>query len=85
MASGSQTKSGICADLPVAPMNSSSVMTEIVPNAVSGASGASERPISWKSSVPKRTKMSSTPSTNPTSPMRLTMNAFLPASVADFF
>ena len=28
--------SGICADLPVAPMKSSSVMTEIVPNAVSG-------------------------------------------------
>ena len=51
----------------------------------SGASGATRRATSWKSSVPKRTKISSMPSTNPTSPMRLTMNAFLPASVADFF
>ena len=36
IASGSQTNSGICADLPVAPMKSSSVMSEIVPNVISG-------------------------------------------------
>ena len=41
--------------------------------------------ISWKSTVPKRTNTSRTPSTKPKSPMRLTMNAFLPASAADFF
>ena len=38
IASGSQTYSGICADLPVAPTNSSSVISDIVPNAVSGLS-----------------------------------------------
>ena len=32
IASGSQTYSGICADLPVAPMNSSSAMAETTPN-----------------------------------------------------
>src|SRR6266850_7781518 len=85
IASGSQTKSGICADLPVAPMKSSSVMSEIVPNVVSGLRPDTARATSWKSSVPKRVNTSSTPRMNPKSPMRLTMNAFLPASDADFF
>src|SRR5262249_55416760 len=35
--------------------------------------------------VPKRTNASRMPSTNPKSPMRLTMKAFLPASEADVF
>ena len=38
IASGSQTYSGICADFPVAPTNSSSVISEIVPKLVSGLS-----------------------------------------------
>src|SRR5262245_66323932 len=85
MASGSQTYSGIWADLPAAPMKSSSVMTDSVPNVVSGAIADTARAISWKSIVPNWTNASSTPSTNPKSPIRLTMNAFLPASDADFF
>src|SRR6478672_294857 len=35
--------------------------------------------------VPNRTKINSTPRMNPKSPIRFTMNAFLPASDADFF
>ncbi len=35
--------------------------------------------------VPNVTNVSATPSTNAKSPMRLTMKAFLPASLADFF
>ena len=35
IASGSQTYSGICADLPVAPMNSSSVISDSVPKVAS--------------------------------------------------
>jgi hypothetical protein len=35
--------------------------------------------------VPNCTKISSIPRMKPTSPMRLTMKAFLPASAADFF
>src|SRR3954466_4329000 len=85
IASGSQTYSGICADLPVAPMNSSSVIQETVPNASSGLTPDAARATSWKSTLPKRTNSSRTPSTNPKSPMRLTMKAFLPASEADFF
>ena len=39
IASGSQTYSGICADLPVAPMNRSSVAREITPRPASFGSG----------------------------------------------
>jgi hypothetical protein len=35
--------------------------------------------------VPNCPNTSNIPRMNPTSPMRLTMNAFLPASAADFF
>ena len=38
MASGNQMYNGICADLPVAPMNSSSVTSESVPKVASGGS-----------------------------------------------
>src|SRR5258707_6488726 len=85
IASGSQTYKGICADLPVAPTKSSSVISDITPKVVSGATPDTARAISWKSSVPNRTNARNTPRMNPKSPMRLTMNAFLPASAADFF
>src|SRR5689334_14883887 len=65
-------------------MNSSSVIAEMVPNDASGPSGATARAASRKSRVPKRENSSSIPSTKPQSPMRFTMNAFLPASDADF-
>src|SRR5262245_17851762 len=60
-------------------------MSESVPKVASGASGATARATSWKSTVPNRTNVSSTPRMNPQSPIRLTMNAFFPASEADFF
>src|ERR1039457_2787897 len=55
IASGSQMYSGICADLPVAPMKSSSVIHDTVPNTVSGLTVEAARATSWKSTVPKRT------------------------------
>ena len=58
-------------------------MSETAPNVVSGATEAAAFAISWKSSVPNRTNAASMPRTKPKSPMRLTMNAFLPASAAD--
>src|SRR5439155_1624238 len=85
IASGSHTYSGIWADLPVAPTNNRSAIVETVPNVVSLPYGTRARAISRKSSVPKWTKASSTPRMKPKSPMRLTMNAFLPASEAVFF
>src|SRR3954452_11408252 len=59
-------------------------MSDSVPNPDSGLSDDAARATSWKSTVPNRVNSSSTPSTNPKSPIRLTMNAFLPASEADF-
>src|SRR6476620_8163552 len=85
MASGSQTYNGICADLPVAPTNSNSVISDSGPNTVSVGADATECAIRSKSSVPNRRNTPRTPRMNPKSPMRLTMNAFLPASDADFF
>ena len=64
IASGSQTYSGICADLPVAPMKSSSVISDSVPNVSSGGSAATRAAISLKSSVPSVTTMSSVPRMN---------------------
>ena len=40
---------------------------------------------SWMLSVPVFTKIAMIPSANPTSPTRLTMNAFLAASAAERF
>ena len=42
-------------------------------------------PAEVKRMVPKVTAVSKMPRMKPASPMRLTMNAFLPASEADFF
>ena len=85
IASGSQTCSGICADLPVAPTKSSSVAMVMTPIDVSGARAAAAAATCWKSSVPNVVNTSSMPRMNPKSPIRLTTNAFLPASAADFF
>jgi hypothetical protein len=52
------------------------------PHAVSTGSSAAADATARKSSVPKLTKTRNIPSRKPASPMRLTMNAFLPASVA---
>ena len=81
MASGSQTYSGICADFPVAPMNSSSAMALNTPKpAVSAANAPLCRAMatSVKRSVPSTDIMSSMPRMKPESPTRFTMNAFLP-------
>ena len=82
IASGSQTYSGICADLPHAPTSSSR------PIAVSSACrlrpAAAAANTVPKSSEPKCTKIRNIASEKPKSPMRFTMNALLPASVANF-
>jgi hypothetical protein len=66
-------------------MKSSSVATDITPQLVSTGSIDAFDATSWKSSEPKCVKISSEPRMNAKSPMRLTMKAFLPASVADCF
>ena len=72
--------------MPVAPTNSSRVMSDSVPNfAVSTGHGPAALATSRKSSVPNVTKTRKMPSRNPQSPTRLVMNAFLPASDALFF
>ncbi len=59
--------------------------SEITPNPASGGTCAARPATSWKSSVPNVTQIRKTPRRNPKSPMRLTTNAFLPASDADCF
>src|SRR5688572_15360729 len=66
-------------------MNSSNAMVETTPNVASAGRPAMTPFSSLKLSDPKCVKASSTPRMNATSPMRLTMNAFLPASAADRF
>src|SRR4029079_15834835 len=61
------------------------VMPVITPAVVSTGMPATLFATSWKSSVPNVANNASMPSMNPKSPMRLTMNAFLPASAADCF
>ena len=85
MASGSQTYSGICADLPVAPTSSSRQMAVIQP-----ALGL-DRHVLHLARTRCRNRASRNASTirnmaseKPKSPMRFTMNALLPASVANF-
>ena len=78
IASGSQTWSGNWALLPIAPQKTSSAIAAIV----SWSSVPTRSMTSWTLSVPRLTKISMIPSANPTSPTRLTMNAFLLASAA---
>ena len=79
MASGNQTCSGNWALLPIAPAKIRSEMIRIVVVSSSPIRSMTSR----MSSVPRLTKMSMIPSANPTSPTRLTMNAFFAARAAD--
>ena len=82
MASGSQTCSGNWALLPIAPQKTRSATTtsgtvRVVVGSISLASDA------WMFIVPVLTKIAMIPSAKPTSPTRLTMNAFLAARAAE--
>ena len=78
IASGSQTCSGICALLPIAPMKSSTP-TRLADTA--GITGALKASLTRSmSSVPSVWYSRNMPSRKPASPMRLVMNAFLPAA-----
>src|SRR5579862_1127030 len=86
MASGSQTYNGICADLPVAPTNSNKVttVTTATPPKVLPSSTCTCCAISRKTTEPCPASdiaqnSRNAPSVKPKSPMRLTMNALLPA------
>ncbi len=87
MASGSHTCSGICALLPQAPTNRSRHTVVMGPSCQSDSSVSDVALLtkSTRSRVPKRLKARIIPRINPTSPMRFTMKAFLPASAALFF
>ncbi len=80
IASGSQTWSGNWALLPIAPQNSSSAIAVTTTGWSSPLMMCSVD--SRMSSVPTLTKISMIPRANPTSPTRLTMNAFLAARAA---
>ena len=82
IASGSQTWSGNWALLPIAPANTSraTTTTGIGFDSPCATMVAIEPRMS---SVPVLTKMAMIPSAKPTSPTRLTMNAFLAASAAE--
>ncbi len=81
IASGSQTWSGNWALLPIAPAKISSATTQIGIGRLA-PSTVSRSIASRMFSVPTLTKIAMIPSANPTSPTRLTMNAFLAASAA---
>src|SRR3989442_11165270 len=77
--SGNQVARGICADLPVQPRNRNSVIAVTV--APAGGNTAWAPANTWvKSSEPAGRKIRSTATTNPKSPVRVTMNAFLPSA-----
>jgi hypothetical protein len=89
IASGSQVWSGICADFPIAPMNSrmQARVSEstcqprkfiVVPTAFGAAPKTAP-----KSSEPKITKTAYIPKEKPKSPIRLTRNALIAAAFAE--
>ena len=88
MASGSQTWSGIWADLPIAPQKTQSRAAESVAAKMAGFA-------TWKvlipSAMPSKLRLPvmrqsiRMPIMKPKSPMRFTMKAFLAASAADSF
>jgi hypothetical protein len=80
IASGSQTWSGTCADLPTAPQKMQSTAAERV--AVEMTDGTA---ISVKASVPVMPHSMRMPIMNPKSPTRLQRKAFLAASAAEVF
>ncbi len=81
IASGSQTWSGNWALLPTAPQKTRNAIAAIVASSSSAISSNDSR----MSSVPVLTQISMMPRANPTSPTRLTMNAFLAARAAERF
>ncbi len=87
IASGSQTYSGICADLPVAPTKQQQAIAVSTPCAAE-VSTRHRRRLAEKRSRNRacRTVQNSNrmPMRNPKSPTRFTQNALLPASVARF-
>src|SRR5450830_239322 len=82
MASGNQTYSGICALLPAQPrnMNRQMAVTTAPPIGNSAALAATVP----KSSAPRLANIMNIATMKPKSPMRFTMNAFLPASALAF-
>jgi len=66
-------------------MKNSSVVTDSAPHVTSTGIAATCSAMALKSSVPNAVKAPNMPRMNAKSPMRFTMNAFLPASPADFF
>ena len=89
IASGSQVWSPICADLPIAPTNSSRHSKVIVstripakPMVAPAKCGAAAR-IAGIDTVPNTRKVPKMPSEKPKSPMRLTMNALSAAALAE--
>jgi hypothetical protein len=80
MASGSQTCSGTCADLPIAPARSSRAITVKTPEGC--------LPATWsvstleKLSEPRRRKTRTIPTSMKVSPIRVVMKAFLAALAA---
>jgi hypothetical protein len=80
MASGSQTYSGSCADFPHAPNKSRNAIAVSAGSDLPATAGNTVP----KSSDPKLTTIRNMANENPKSPMRFTMNALLPASVANF-
>src|SRR4051812_21921876 len=84
IASGSQTWSGNWALLPMAPANTRiATMPSGIVFDVPWLTSFSRD--SWMSRVLVFTQMAMIPSANPTSPTRLTMNAFFAASAAERF
>ena len=78
IASGSQTKSGICADLPTAPRKRKRQIA--VATTLPTESSAATAPTPTKESASKFANMRNIATRNPKSPMRFTMKAFFPAS-----
>ena len=76
MASGSQTYSGICADLPQAPTSSS--RRDGGQQCLSGLPGAAAKTCAEIERCRNCTTIRNIASEKPKSPMRLTMNALLP-------
>ena len=82
MASGSHTYSGICALLPAAPRKKKRAMA--VTTAPPYSSPAAAWAVPANVSVPVLANSRNMAIRNPKSPMRLTMNAFFPASAFAF-
>ena len=71
--------------MPQAPTKRSRQTTVMIRARTAAGCAAAAAKTFWKSSEPKSAKTPKIPRTKPKSPMRLTMNAFLPASAAKFF